>query len=173
MKASSSPKRQELPSVRLVDIADTKASPLEPSTEISNDAKMRLSCGPAVSALPEPRCKTVEVGCEDPSAQPLARRARREVRQHASATDVRPSVFHHGEACWIMPSSGGSIPDSAVGVSAQTGNHAELSRPRCYGGYAELGIGGTRSPCTGSRVGIGREPTFTRGSRGCRPISAT
>lgn len=140
MKASSSPRRQELPSVRLVDIADTKASPLEPSTEISNDAKMGLSGGPAVSALPEPRCKTVEVGCEDPSAQLLAQRARHEVRQHASATDVRPTVFRRGEACWIMPSSGGSLPDSAVGVSAQTANHAELSRARCYAAYPELGI---------------------------------
>jgi hypothetical protein len=73
MEASSSPKTQELPSVRLVDVTGTKASPLEPSTEIGNDTKMGPSCGLAVSALPEPRCETVKVRCEDPSAQLLAR----------------------------------------------------------------------------------------------------
>src|SRR6266571_3950568 len=100
---------KELPAARLIDVAHTQTSLVEPPTEAACHAEIRATRGRAVSALPDPRREPVEMPSQYSAATPLAGRLRRE-GDHARTTAPACASSHRDGPCRIMPSTTTTAP---------------------------------------------------------------
>jgi hypothetical protein len=86
-----------LPATVLVDIALIQVAVVEPPAEPSRRPEIRKARRWAVSTVPEPSCKTVQLSGEGSAVKPI-------VRDHAGPTATDQLVFSLEQSCRIMPS---------------------------------------------------------------------